>query len=169
MNVAQLQALTDEIAGAGFARVSLAQTDQLIIEIGVDKLEALMKGLASHPKLYFDHLSCITAIDINSGFELVYNLYSYPFNLQVAVKVLLEKEQPSAPTMSHIWRTANWHEREAFDLFGIHFTNHPDLRRILLPADWLGHPLRKDYQQQDYYHGMKVAWEKPPEPDKSSV
>jgi NADH-quinone oxidoreductase subunit C len=65
---------------------------------------------------------------------------------------------PQIPTVSSIWKTADWHEREAFDLMGIEFVGHPDLRRILLPEDWVGHPLRKDYQVQDYYHGIQVKY-----------
>jgi len=65
---------------------------------------------------------------------------------------------PTISTLSHIWRTANWHEREAFDLMGLWFESHPDLRRILLPADWQGHPLRKDYENMETYHGIKVAY-----------
>jgi NADH-quinone oxidoreductase subunit C len=65
---------------------------------------------------------------------------------------------PQVPSISHIFRTADWHEREAYDLMGIYFTGHPDLRRILLTADWEGHPLRKDYQLQETYHGIKVAY-----------
>ena len=63
---------------------------------------------------------------------------------------------PTVPSIAHIWRTADWHEREAFDLVGIQFTGHPDLRRILLPTDWVGHPLRTDYQEEEQYHGIKT-------------
>ena len=64
----------------------------------------------------------------------------------------------SVPTLTSLWRTADWHEREAFDLFGIQFENHPDLRRILLPQDWEGHPMQKDYKEQKYYHGITVKY-----------
>lgn len=90
--------------------------------------------------------------------ELVYNLYSIPYNHHIAIKVALDRNAPSVRTLSDIWRTANWHEREAFDLFGINFTDHPDLRRILLPADWEGFPLRKDYQHQDRYRNIKLNY-----------
>ena len=63
---------------------------------------------------------------------------------------------PNVPSLSGVWRTADWHEREAFDLVGIRFTDHPDLRRILLPTDWTGHPLRRDYQEPDRYHGIST-------------
>jgi NADH-quinone oxidoreductase subunit C len=70
---------------------------------------------------------------------------------------LLENDQlPSVPSLVSIWRTADWHEREAFDLVGVYFEGHPDLRRILLPEDWVGHPLRKDYVEQEKYHGIQV-------------
>jgi NADH-quinone oxidoreductase subunit C len=95
--------------------------------------------------------------------EIVYNLYSIPYNSQLTLKVELIRNKadeplPELPSVSHIWRTADWHEREAYDLMGIKFSGHPDLRRILLTADWQGHPLRKDYQIQETYHGIKVAY-----------
>ena len=68
------------------------------------------------------------------------------------------KENAEIDSVSGIWKTADWHEREIFDFYGVKFNNHPDLRRILLPADWIGHPMRKDYQEQETYHGIKVKY-----------
>ena len=72
------------------------------------------------------------------------------------MKIQLPVENPSVPTVSLVWRTADWHERELFDMFGVHFENHPDLKRILCPDDWEGFPLRKDYKAADSYRGMKI-------------
>ena len=110
---------------------------------------------------YFDMLSCITGIDNGvqmATMEVVYNLYSIPFNHHLMIKVTLPRDYGEVDTVSHIWRTANWHEREIFDMYGVNFRNHPDLRRILMPADWEGHPLKKDYNHQEYYRDIKVAY-----------
>jgi NADH-quinone oxidoreductase subunit C len=117
--------------------------------------------LYTHPKMYFDMLSCITGIDNGADagtMEIAYNLYSIPNNVQLTIKVKLSRENPEIDTVSDIWKTADWHEREIYDMFGVRFRNHPDLRRILLPADWEGHPLRKDYKQQEYYRNIKVDY-----------
>ena len=141
------------------------QTDEnsnpKIIGIASGDLRSVCSKLLNDPSAYFDMLSCITAIDNGpqSGtMELVYNLYSIPYNHHVALKVILTRDHAEVDTVSDIWRTANWHEREAFDMFGITFKGHPDLRRILMPADWEGHPLRKDYKQQAYYRDIKVEY-----------
>lgn len=117
--------------------------------------------LHQNPKMYFDMLSCVTGIDNGvqaNTMEVVYNLYSIPFNIQVMLSVVLPRENPVIDSVTSIWRTADWHEREVYDMFGIKFNGHSDLRRILLPADWQGFPLRKDYQHQEYYRNIKVEY-----------
>jgi len=122
-------------------------------------LKNVCATLHQHPSAFFDMLSCITVLDNgpeNGTLDVVYNVYSIPFNHHLALKVTLPRDTAEVDSVEEIWKTANWHEREAFDMFGITFKGHPDLRRILLPADWEGHPLRKDYTHQDYYRGVKV-------------
>jgi len=97
----------------------------------------------------FSFLSDLTASDYlpeqEPRFHAVYNLYSHPHNVRICLRVPLNGDQPSLPTVEGIYRNANWHERELWDMFGIRIEGHSDLRRILMPADWEGHPLRKDY------------------------
>ncbi|MEM1002162.1 MAG: NADH-quinone oxidoreductase subunit C [Bacteroidota bacterium] len=144
--------------------LSIEQTENCTpkgITISSQHLKAVCELLHENEQFYFDMLSCITGIDngVESGaMEVIYNLYSIPFERSLTIKVALDRKKPEVASVFDIWRTADWHEREVFDLFGIHFSGHPDLRRILLPADWNGHPLRKDYKHQDYYHGIKVEY-----------
>ena len=131
------------------------------IEITAQENRELFTFLRDDDQLYFDMLSSITGIDNGpeaNTMEMVYNLYSIPYDLHLMVKTKLDRETPIVPTVSDIWKTANWHEREIFDLLGIRFEGHPDLRRILLPSDWEGHPLRKDDILQERYHGIKVDY-----------
>lgn len=131
------------------------------IKIDARDLVAVCKILHEHETTYFDMLSCVTGIDngpqVNT-MEVAYNLYSIPFGVSLMIKVLLPREKPEVDTLTSVWRSANWMEREVFDLHGIHFNQHPDLRRILMPADWEGYPLRKDYKQQEYYRNIKVEY-----------
>jgi len=131
------------------------------IKISAQDLVPAMDALYRNPATYFDMLSCITGIDNGvqaATMEVVYNLYSIPFNHHLMIKVTLPRDHAEVDTVSHIWRTANWLEREIFDMYGVNFKNHPDLRRILMPADWEGHPLRKDYSHQEYYRDIKIAY-----------
>jgi NADH-quinone oxidoreductase subunit C len=131
------------------------------IKVSADDLVAVMDTLFRNPTTYFDMLSCVTGIDNGPAvatMEVAYNLYSIPFNQHLTVKVKVSREKPQIDSVSHIWKTANWHEREIFDMYGIFFRNHPDLRRILMPADWEGYPLRKDYKQQEYYRNIKIEY-----------
>jgi len=129
-----------------------------------DKIPEVCLELRDNNKTYFDLLECLSGVDYGieeSMFGVVYHLASIPYKKQLTLKVVKYFDRtsttlPSFPSVSTIWKTAEWHEREAYDLLGIEFNNHPDLRRILLPDDWLGYPLRKDYQVQEYYKGIKV-------------
>lgn len=117
--------------------------------------------LQADPSCYFDMLSCLTGLDNGpeaGTMEVIYNLYSIPFDTHLMLRVVLPCDNPELPSVSGVYKAADWHEREAFDLLGIRFIGHPDLRRILLPADWEGHPLRKDYKHQEYYRGIRVEY-----------
>lgn len=130
-----------------------------------EQLHQVCFFLHTEPALYFDHLACLTGIDNpeKKTIEIVYNLYSVTKRLKIDLRVVLERtaeELPSLPSVSDIWGAAEWHEREAYDLLGVRFEGHPDLRRILLPEDWEGYPLRKDYQEQEKYHGLTVKYDR---------
>ncbi len=124
-------------------------------------LLSVCEQLHQNPATYFDMLSCITGIDNGAEagtMEVIYHLYSIPFNQSLALKVILPRENPEVESVNSIWKSANWLEREVYDMFGIVFKNHPDLRRILMPADWKGFPLRKDYKHEEYYRGVKIEY-----------
>jgi len=134
---------------------------QAALFVHVEDLIPVCSFLRDTEGLYFDFLSNITAVDYEDHFTIVYHLSSLPYQHTVVLKVELEgnrslDELPEIPSVTSIWRTADWHEREAFDLMGIYFSGHPDLRRILLPDDWEGYPLRKDYQEAEKYHGINI-------------
>jgi len=110
--------------------------------------------LKSTPAARFDFLADICGVDRGPEeeprFEVNYHLFSTTIHHRLRLKVLLTDEDPHVPTVTGVWRTANWHERETFDLFGVIFDGHPDLRRILLPDDWQGYALRKDFPLRGY-------------------
>lgn len=136
----------------------------LTVEAG--RIADICLELRDNPATYFDFLSCLSGVDYGpeSGeFGVVYHLASIPFKTQFVLKVKVKGSRntgdlPAVPSVSQIWRTADWHEREAYDLVGIEFTGHPDLRRILLPDDWEGYPLRKDYKTAEFYKGIKIDY-----------
>ncbi len=114
----------------------------------------------SDPGLAMDNLMCLAGVDYPKEdpprMEVVYQLYSYAHHHTFALKVHLPRENPAVPTLEGLFGVANFHERECWDMFGIVFTGHSDMRRILLPDDWEGHPLRKDWEDPEYYNGMHV-------------
>jgi NADH-quinone oxidoreductase subunit C len=116
-------------------------------EVSIDSKQLLpvLQTLKTEPSLAFNFLFCETCIDWKTHFTMVYHLESTTHRHNLVVKANLDRVQPEIETACHLYRTAELHEREIFDLFGIVFTNHPHLRRILLTDDWVGYPLRKDY------------------------
>ena len=104
------------------------------------------RRIRSAEDLDFDYLFCVTAVDWKTHFTVVYHLTSTLHRHLLVVKIKLDREKPEVQTVSDIWRTAEFHEREAFDLMGVVFTDHPDLRRLFMTDDWKGWPLRKDYE-----------------------
>ena len=159
----QVKVLLDTRFGEGAAVMeSVGLQPALIVPSAL--LTDICFFLRDHEETYFDFLSCLSAVDdgVSAGtFTVVYHLASLPYQRQLTLKVVLPNDRqpdrlPSVPSVSAVWRTADWHEREAFDLMGIYFEGHPDLRRILLPEDWEGYPLRKDYQEAERYHGIAI-------------
>jgi NADH-quinone oxidoreductase subunit C len=107
--------------------------------------EQLHAAAADLKNLGFDLLGLLVAVDYGAEFELVYRIRARDMHAGIFLKTRVPRENPVVRSVVDLWPAANWHEREAFDLMGIHFDGHPDLRRILLTDDWVGHPLRKDY------------------------
>ncbi len=174
----ELKALLIKQFGEELMVAENTQALQPSLTVATPQIAAVCQFLYENEQTYFDLLECLTAIDNGpeqETMEIVYHLCSIPYEHTLVLKIVFPRNQnvsgplpagsqqvvgslPVVPTVSHIWQTANWHEREAYDLMGIEFAGHPDLRRILLPADWHGHPLRKDYTEQETYHGIKVKY-----------
>lgn len=127
--------------------------DQLSVEVPPPLLRNVCEFLKTDPALAFDFLADITCVDrypVEPRFEVVYQLLSLQNATRLRLKVRLPGDNPRVDSLTGLWSGANWFEREVFDLFGIQFSGHPNLRRILMPDDWQGHPLRKDYPVEGY-------------------
>jgi NADH-quinone oxidoreductase subunit C len=145
------------------------------IEIAPEALVPVCTYLRDEKDLRFNMLNCITAVDFletdpkkaaktswQPHLEMVYHIWSVPHRRSLVLKVNLprwkddvEGQLPEIDSVAGVWSTADWHEREVYDLSGIVFNGHPNLRRILCPEDWVGHPLRKDYEMPLEYHGIR--------------
>ena len=131
------------------------------VHVAPQNWRAVAEFLCHDESLAFDWLGCLSAVDYVADDELatVYELRSTKHNHWFAVKVIMPRDDAKVPSVCDLWPAANWHEREAYDMMGIVFENHPDLRRILLPEDWEGFPLRKDYVFPKHYHGIPGTYE----------
>jgi len=145
-----IASLKEAVPGAQIEGVPTVDP-QTTMYVSREDAPAVARALRDRPELAFNLLAEITAVDFwprEPRFELVYILVSIPNRLRVRMKVQLSGADPHAPTMIGVWPAANWLEREVWDLFGISFEGHPDPRRLLMPEDWEGYPLRKDYPVQ---------------------
>jgi NADH-quinone oxidoreductase subunit C len=165
-----LERLLERFSGLALRRQTGPAMRDLTIVVPADRLVEVATFLRDDPELEFAMLSWIAGVDWlprDPRFEVAYGLLSLTRNQRVTLKVEVAEENPRVPSVTSVWPTADWHERETYDFYGIEFTGHPDLRRILLPEDWLGWPLRKDsplgYEEVAFTHntpGRKI-----PNPD----
>ena len=175
MNAAEILAFLQEKRPQSIVGSQIDAFDPWV-ETSPGNLVDLCRLLRDEPRLQFNVLNLITAVDFfqpdeklaaktdwKPHLEVLYHLSSLTLRHRFVLKVSLprwkdgiEGQLPELPSVSGIWQTADWHEREVFDLSGVCFTGHPELRRILCPEDWVGHPLRKDYQMPVEYHGIRA-------------
>ena len=118
----------------------------LVVMPDASRWKSFAMQLREFSTLHFDYLFCVTCIDWKTHLTMVYHFTSTKFRHTLVVKVKLDRDNPVIETVCDIWRTAEFHEREAYDLFGVRFAHHPDLRRLFMTEDWKGWPLRKDYE-----------------------
>lgn len=134
-----------------------AETFTPFIQVRREDFLALCHLLKDDPALEFNQLMCLSGVHTkDKQLWNVLHLFSSRHGHQFALKVIMTEEDPVCPSVAALWPTADWHERESFDMVGIRYEGHPDLRRILCPDDWVGHPLRKDYKTPETYNGMPL-------------
>jgi NADH-quinone oxidoreductase subunit C len=146
MNEKVLERLKTKFANAIIDAIEFR--GELTIVIPKERVVEVCQFLKEEDGLRFDLLADLCGIDMNTKskrFGVIYNLYSLSSNHRIRIKTFTEEENPKVPTVTGVWGTANWHERETFDMFGIIFEGHPDLRRMYMPDEFEYHPLRKDF------------------------
>ncbi len=163
LNAQEIEALIREKFGDEAVLFSQHDCLQPFLVIAPQHLVNVCFFIRNDARLYFDLLECLSAVDSHPAaerFYVVYHLHSITQGHRIVLKCKAPANDslPELPSVAQVWRTAEWHEREAFDLMGIRFSDHPDMRRILMPEDWEGHPLRKDYKDPETFHGLKIAY-----------
>ena len=155
IDVSLLQIIKDTFPSADYDTAA----PQPALYVAVEELSALMRFLRDDTRFSFGRLENVTAVDYKTYFEMVYHLFNWPAGCWITVKVKLSHEKPFVPSVTNIFPGVEFEEREVYDLMGIGFTGHPDLRRILLADDFEGHPLRKDYKQLIPPHVRRIRKE----------
>ncbi len=145
----------NEQTGSEYAKKTSSYAD--VTDPGA--LHSICLYLRDESDLQFNNLNCVSCDDNgDKTLSAVYHMESTILGHYFALKVKVPVDHAVVPSVTDIWASANWHEREGWDMIGIKFSEHPDLRRILLEEDWVGHPLRKDYKHPEFYRGMKVPY-----------
>jgi len=156
-------------------QIDLETPTEPIISIPPKRVYEISLFLRDEDGLLFDSLMCLSGVDDANGekikdedgsetikggtLSVYYHLYSVSLKHKITIRTETDRENPEVDSVEPVWKTADWHEREAYDMFGIIFLNHPNLQRILMPYDWdAGYPLRKDYKNPEFYKGMKVPY-----------
>ena len=162
LEAAEIQKRLEAKFPGKIVQADLEARDPFLV-VNKDAIIEMGTYLRDEPELAFDTLHCLSAVDYPKSktveeerIEIVYHLFSLKHRHWIVLKIFLPREEPKVSTVEGVWSTANWHEREAYDLFGVVFEGHSDLRRILLPQDWAGHPLRKDWEWPEEWHGIAV-------------
>ncbi|MBU2494036.1 MAG: NADH-quinone oxidoreductase subunit C [Bacteroidetes bacterium] len=165
--------LKNEFPGTAFELITDMPTE-VIINTDPLKIHKICGFLRTNDQLLFDSLMNLSGVDDANGekvkdedgteiitggtLSVYYHLHSTSIKHKITLKVSAPRENPEVESVESVWKCADWHEREAYDMYGFKFLNHPDLIRILMPYDWQGYPLRKDYKNPEFYQGMKVPY-----------
>jgi NADH-quinone oxidoreductase subunit C len=174
-NAEEIFAILKEKYGESVKSLTPPQPVEPYITVNPLQVDKICTFLRDHQDLQFDCLLVLSGVDdangtkqteadgsvvINGGtLSVWYHIESTVLRHKIVIKTETPRERPEVVSVAEVWRAADWHEREAYDMFGIIFLNHPDLRRILMPYDWeAGYPLRKDYKNPEFYQGMKVPY-----------
>ncbi len=162
MNVNEIHEKLKAEFGDAVGPLSEPKVDPFVV-VAADKIVAICAWLKKAPGIELDFCEDVTAVDWpkRNVIEVVYHLQSFPHRHGIVLKAELDRANPVVDSVEGVWKAANWLEREVFDLFGVQFKGHPDLRRVMLPDDWVGHPLRKDYQEAGGFHGIPNLRENP--------
>ena len=155
MNAQEIHSKLKTQFGDAVGDLTDAKVDPFVTVEG-DWIVEICQFAQAEAGLDFDYCEDVTGIDwpARNLIEVVYHLFSLQHRHQIVLKVVADRSQPSVPSVQGVWKAANWLEREVYDMLGVSFVGHPDMRRILLPDDWVGYPLRKDYQEAGGYHGV---------------
>lgn len=169
MELATVQARLVERFGAAIEAAE-ATTGDGWLRVAPEAWVEVARFLRDEPELGFDCLSNQSGVDrpAEARLEVVCHLFSYRHRHTLVLKTSVPREEPRLATLQDVWPAANWLEREIYDLLGVEFDGHPDLRRLMMPEDWVGHPLRKDFVEPEEYHGIRTQRPNPLHPEVAS-